>query len=107
MHNKWLYTTLVDTANVTIHTPPRDPFEAADNQIHGEMALLMYFLISYGHDLMSGTGRCSEFLMHTVLMDMRNILHLMGQLTGLEGDLWQKVVIDMPRCTHEPLSMSP
>ncbi len=106
IQNHWLYQALIDTGNHSVNEVTEDPFQAADNQIHGEMALLTYFLISYSHDLMSGVGRtASHFLMMDVLTDIRAILHMMIRLTHLERRIWEQVVSEMRPCLHEPIEL--
>lgn len=104
IQNHWLYQALVDTGNDPVNEVTEDPFQAADNQIHGEMALLMYFLISYGHNLMGGVGRiASHFLMMEVLADMCAIICMMIQLTHLERKIWERVACKVRPCTHESI----
>ena len=101
---EWLGTALVETMNFMPDDPPpgwaSDPFQAAETQLHGELALLLYFIISYGHDLLDNVGQDKFCVMMNILMDMKKVMSIMEELVHLQGRTWFEVVMDMEPCMH-------
>ncbi len=92
----------METVNDQDDPPPgctTDPFQVAETQpLHGELALLLYFLMSYGHDLLGEIGRNRYFSMLDILAVMRNVMATMERLVHLEGEIWSDVVANMEPC---------
>lgn len=100
---QWVFVATSETTNIMLSSDhwkplPEDPLMLAENKIHGELILLLYFLISYGHDLLTETGRDHFFAMQHILINMHSVLRLIEQLVKLEGDIWDEVTDEMAPC---------